>query len=168
MAEILDAEVLTWRRAIPTADQGAYAGGPPATGPVQAEPQGFGLGPDTIGAPGVRQPPNTVQTSTYPQVVLQITDAVTVPTQGVGADLQFAAPGVLRIAGALASDATGTIPTWTVDGGTTWLNLNGGTALSAGAWYEEQVTVIPGVPVNFSTADVSTWAVLWVIYTPST
>jgi hypothetical protein len=107
----------------------------PATGPL-AVPASPEITP-TAASPGVGRPPRAVRVSTFPA---DLADPVrNVPVQAeqvlIGAETPRAAAGTLRVTALLAAGAATSTISVSLDGGQTWGTLNGGTALSAGAWY---------------------------------
>lgn len=156
-------------RVIPAPPLVRWGEGTPPAGITPMPPQAGGTIEQSLGNPQIRRPGVAQWVSTYPEVIA----ALTTPTPTVAQIGQLPgayrvpAPGIIRIAGALTASAPGAVPTWSVDGGDTWWELNAGASITPGAWWEQQVTVVPGLAVDFSTSTATTWAGWWALFVPS-
>lgn len=129
--------------------------GPPASGPVS-------LATTYLGTPGTTIPGQAVAVSRYP---LQVVDLRHVDT--MLADVGILQPvfrppavGQLRIAGQWD---TAVALQWSVDGGQTWLT---GPTVTANAWTEWTVSVVPDDAVTFSVSATSGVSALRLLYWP--
>lgn len=137
--------------------------GAPASGPIQDPYQGDGT--PAVGAPGIITPGAALRTSHYPVTLVRDAGEQPIsPGDNLLAD-QFrpTAPGLVRIAGALQDAATFTV---SLDGGVSAYTLNGGANLTAGAWFETQVTVAPGDQLVVSVSAQTTVQGFRAVYVP--
>lgn len=120
----------------------------PATGPLD-EPASDRVGATTA-APTVGRPGAAVRTSDFPEQIVALPHGTPALANIALLDEPrvLAAPTTLTITVALAADATAAVLQMTWDG-IHYYALNGGQAITAGAWYEESKTVPRGAQLNF-------------------
>lgn len=165
--EMLTVELL--RPPAQVAPTGPVAVATPPAGIQDRAAQATGSPVDTIGDPAVSRPGVATRTSTFPIEIGRASADSNTPAETGILPVPFLvpAPGVIRVAGALTASGTPAIPTISWDRGRTWIQLNGGTALAGGVWWDETVTAVPGLPVLFSVSTETTWASWWALFIPS-
>ncbi|MHB1670211.1 MAG: hypothetical protein ACYCUK_23205, partial [Thiomonas sp.] len=128
-------------------------------------PGGLWLPPRYV--PGGQAPAEFVPTSNFPQTVFQAVRLYVTANQGVfgGRGWRVPANGTVVLSGAVDTASTFI---FTVNGGIKWIDLNGGTALTAGAAGGPfPIPVVSGQSIDFSVSASGVVQNLVVLYTAS-
>ncbi len=128
-------------------------------------PGGLWLPPRYV--PGGQAPAEFVPTSNFPQTVFQAVRLYVTANQGVfgGRGWRVPANGTVVLSGAVDTASTFV---YTVNGGIKWIDLNGGTALTAGAAGGPfPIPVVSGQSIDFSVSASGVVQNLVVLYTAS-
>lgn len=140
----------------------------PATGPL-VMPGSSEILPQAAD-PTVARPGQAVWVSTFPQVLVRVAEATPAIANAGVIPNRFVVPAPGRLfLGVTVADAV--MLQWTVDAGITWLALNAGQAVPAGAWWQTPdpgLWVVPGDIVDVGVAAATTWTALRILWCPTT